>query len=330
MSLHLKPSLRVLVRVRQFYHSIGFYRVVFHLCATLVFAVALYNKNERALELKTILILSSIYLLLSVFVAINNLTLFKRYLLTENPSVMLASKSNVWSGISKGAVRYFLFIIFLAFGAAFLLDYISIVYLFEWINTFKTPIIVVAITYVGICLFTTGIIYIDKQRADIRGLIKKIKHNIKPNSVAEETQTEVMVSINHIKIGNKTKFSIIKLEDIIYIEADGKEPAIHSVDGIKYGNISINEYEKQLPKNDFIRVHRRYIIAKASVIRRDKKAFILSDNNNHIIKIPIGDSFLTAIENDTYLGFNTRSLKGDASPDTTEELPNTSQSATGN
>lgn len=88
-----------------------------------------------------------------------------------------------------------------------------------------------------------------------------------------------------VRIGQKIK--IIPVDDILYIKADGDYISIHTAEGSWLKEQTMKYTEDRLPMNNFVRIHRSYIVNvhRISRIERygEKQQVIL--NNNEKIKI---------------------------------------------
>ncbi len=74
-----------------------------------------------------------------------------------------------------------------------------------------------------------------------------------------ETQQRTVVA----KIGGRRKF--ISMQDIRWLEASGSYVKIHVQDGSHLARASIASFEKQLPRQEFARIHRSRVVAKRCV-----------------------------------------------------------------
>ncbi len=125
-------------------------------------------------------------------------------------------------------------------------------------------------------------------------LLKPIPFDRFSNAVAKAKQRiESVNSINndsnkssHIFIKSGTKYHQVDINELLYMKKDG-----HYIDFVtssrKYlSRLSMSELLENLPTDDFIRIHRSYVVAlgKIEVI---EKYFIIINNQ----KIPIGDSY---------------------------------------
>ncbi|MGB4398002.1 MAG: LytTR family transcriptional regulator DNA-binding domain-containing protein [Daejeonella sp.] len=96
----------------------------------------------------------------------------------------------------------------------------------------------------------------------------------KPNAEAKKDTTLILDNIQTsspknervvVKTGNKIK--IIPVNDIIFLAADDDYVKIHTAEGSFLKNKTMAYFEKLLGEDDFVRVHRSYIV-KIDVITR--------------------------------------------------------------
>jgi len=104
-----------------------------------------------------------------------------------------------------------------------------------------------------------------------------------------------------IKIGTTRQYWIIKINDIRFLKGDGNEPKIFTDDekGVYRGSTSLSDYLDFLP-NEFIQVHRSYIVMKSKVQRRKGDRLIMRGSGDII---PIGNTFKEVVDKDEILGF---------------------------
>ena len=116
--------------------------------------------------------------------------------------------------------------------------------------------------------------HIIKLRERIGGLEKRIK---------ELRNGKVLVS------GNRRNFWIIKMEDICYLKGDGNEPKIFTDDekGEYRGSKTMGYYLGKLPTDQFIQVHRSYVINIGKIWRRKGDVLKMRCGT----EIPLGRNF---------------------------------------
>ena len=86
------------------------------------------------------------------------------------------------------------------------------------------------------------------------------------------------------KVGRSHKF--INNDDIIFFEVNNRVVSINCVDRIKFYS-SMKNLESIIDKNEFIRIHRSYIVNITKINCITKKNVICIDGSN----IPIGNKY---------------------------------------
>jgi len=90
----------------------------------------------------------------------------------------------------------------------------------------------------------------------------------------------------HIFIKDGYEQIKVNLAEILYIEASGNYTQIHLKDKMLSSRITINDLAALLPKIDFIRCHRAFIIAKSKIKKFDRSQIWIEDKI-----IPIGATY---------------------------------------
>lgn len=78
----------------------------------------------------------------------------------------------------------------------------------------------------------------------------------------------------------------VELNDILYIEASGNYTQIQLTDKLLSSRITINDLAELLPKIDFIRCHRAFIVAKGKISKFDRSQIWIGEKI-----IPIGATY---------------------------------------
>ncbi|MGE8429340.1 MAG: LytR/AlgR family response regulator transcription factor [Sphingobacterium sp.] len=78
----------------------------------------------------------------------------------------------------------------------------------------------------------------------------------------------------------------VEFDRILYIEASGNYTQIHLNDKCVSSRITITELLELLPKNEFVRCHRAFIVARSKMIKFDKTQIWVADR-----VIPIGTTY---------------------------------------
>lgn len=110
-----------------------------------------------------------------------------------------------------------------------------------------------------------------------------------------------LYDLRNLNTGTKTDFIFIKdgyeqvkvsFSDISYIEASGNYTQLHlKNDKVLSSRITINDLADLLPKAEFIRTHRAYIISKSKITKYDRSQVWLEDR-----VIPIGVTYADCLK----------------------------------
>ncbi|WP_131538626.1 LytR/AlgR family response regulator transcription factor [Pedobacter nototheniae] len=90
----------------------------------------------------------------------------------------------------------------------------------------------------------------------------------------------------HIFIKDGYEQIKVLLEQILYIEASGNYTQIQLTDKLLSSRITINDLADLLPKENFIRCHRAFIVSKNKISKFDKSQIWINNKS-----IPIGSTF---------------------------------------
>jgi two-component system, LytTR family, response regulator len=99
-------------------------------------------------------------------------------------------------------------------------------------------------------------------------------------------------SPDHVFIKSGYEQIRVALGDILYVESNGNYMQFVTTDTKLLSRLTMAEAEALLPSNDFIRVHRSFIVAKKHVTRLDRKSIWIQQ-----AEIPIGSNYADSIEN---------------------------------
>ena len=98
----------------------------------------------------------------------------------------------------------------------------------------------------------------------------------------------------YISIRADHKTSLVKLANIVYLESEGEYVRMHLNDGTKIVTLfRLKNMETSLPSEQFMRVHRSYIINLAYVAGYTKGRVFLEGDDY----VPIGDSYKETFHN---------------------------------
>lgn len=112
----------------------------------------------------------------------------------------------------------------------------------------------------------------------------QLKNTGKPDTITEITKDYLLVKSEH-------KVFKLKFSDIIYIEGMREYVAYHTTDqGRLMSLMSLKKLEAELPNDQFLRIHKSYIIATERVKALEGNLVHIEDK-----KIPIGASYRDGI-----------------------------------
>lgn len=130
----------------------------------------------------------------------------------------------------------------------------------------------------------------NKERFD--KAIQKFNANLLPKINTEQLQLPTnAASQNRIVVKNDGKIKILPTAEIQYIEANGDNVKIMTNDGSYSKNKTMSYFEQQLSSNDFVRIHRSYLVNVSLVSRIDAY-----DKESHLavlssgIQLPVSKS----------------------------------------
>jgi len=87
----------------------------------------------------------------------------------------------------------------------------------------------------------------------------------------------------------KSEYRILKIElkDILYFESSRDYVAIHTSTGKILTLQSLRSFEETLDGNEFLRIHKSYIIALDKISAIERKRVVIQDTY-----LPVGDTYL--------------------------------------
>ncbi|MGN0206560.1 MAG: LytR/AlgR family response regulator transcription factor [Muribaculaceae bacterium] len=105
-------------------------------------------------------------------------------------------------------------------------------------------------------------------------------------AVAESANRQLILKSNYKNVG-------IAIESILFIESIDNYIKVHLADGSSIlSKIALRAVEEQLPADEFIRIHRSYIVKRCRIARFSRSEVILSKNNK---SLPIGKKYLDEV-----------------------------------
>ncbi len=122
----------------------------------------------------------------------------------------------------------------------------------------------------------------SKERFD--KAIQKLKTNTASNTQAIiETASQSPVQSNRIVVKDGGKIKIIPIAQIQYVEAADDYVKIHTADGVFLKKKTMQYFENSLQQQQFIRVHRSYIINTQLITRIDPH-----EKDSHLVLLSTG------------------------------------------
>ncbi|WP_339918369.1 response regulator transcription factor [Yeosuana marina] len=124
---------------------------------------------------------------------------------------------------------------------------------------------------------------------------KAVNKTIMSQAIIEENTTKTVIedaktlSKNFFLKGDK-KHHQIHLESILFIEAYGHFTKVYLENEMILSNEKISSFEEFLPKNEFIRTHKSFIIAKTKINQIEGNRILIKEH-----KIPIGQTYKSRI-----------------------------------
>ncbi|SDS68908.1 DNA-binding response regulator, LytR/AlgR family [Gillisia sp. Hel1_33_143] len=115
--------------------------------------------------------------------------------------------------------------------------------------------------------------------------VNKVKNlNISQDPVTETPNTSSEYLF--VKTDGKNNFEKIYVKDILYIEGLKNYVAIHLVESQIITNNTLKNIENLLPKSEFIKTHKSFIVSLRHIKKTDSLSVYIQDKD-----IPIGDTY---------------------------------------
>jgi two-component system LytT family response regulator len=108
--------------------------------------------------------------------------------------------------------------------------------------------------------------------------------NKEPASKLLEKQPETQPFVNRVVVRKGNAISLIPVEQIKFVESQDDYVMIHHAEGKAMKQQTMKFYEDNLPKADFVRIHRSYIVKVAAINRIEPYG-----KENHIAILHTGD-----------------------------------------
>ena len=111
-----------------------------------------------------------------------------------------------------------------------------------------------------------------------------------PDSDSEATPKDR----EYISVKDDYKVSLVRIADIVYIESEGEYVRMHLCDGSTITTLfRLKNMEAALPSEQFMRVHRSYIVNLRAIRSYVRGRIFLSDTEY----VPIGENYKEAFQN---------------------------------
>jgi len=121
--------------------------------------------------------------------------------------------------------------------------------------------------------------------------IEKVKERSNGSTRTKENNDDF-----YVKCDIKGKVVRIEKADIIYVESLNNYIMIHTVGKKHITYLSMKEIESYLPANEFLRIHKSYIINLKKIISVEGNMVILRDNSSVILGTKYRTSFFEALK----------------------------------
>lgn len=131
----------------------------------------------------------------------------------------------------------------------------------------------------------------------------ELRHNRRP-AEAEEPETEAEPKDKeYISVKADYKVSLVRIADIVYLESEGEYVRMHLADGSTITTLfRLKNMEAALPADQFMRVHRSYIVNLRCIKSYVKGRIFLSDTEY----VPIGENYKETFQH--YIDTNFKNL----------------------
>lgn len=117
--------------------------------------------------------------------------------------------------------------------------------------------------------------------------VEKVSNHLTLEQKAQQYEEEAAIKEQFIMVHSEHKHHKILLQDIIYIESLKEYVRYHTQQGKVIELNSMKKLEKNLPTNQFIRIHRSYIVATDQIKGYDNGHLVLKTP----LELPIGKTY---------------------------------------
>lgn len=130
----------------------------------------------------------------------------------------------------------------------------------------------------------------------------ELRHNQR-SAVCEAASEAEPKDKEYISVKADYKVSLVRIADIVYLESEGEYVRMHLADGSAITTLfRLKNMETALPSDQFMRVHRSYIVNLRAIKSYVKGRIFLSDTEY----VPIGENYKEAFQR--YIDTNFKNL----------------------
>ena len=165
---------------------------------------------------------------------------------------------------------------------------------FEWLKTLAKPTKIIVTTahkehaLEGYELDITDYLLKPFSFARFLKAVNKVGQREKTSS--EEFLKSNTIANSHFFIKGDKTYHQIDTSELLFIEAYGNYTKVFLIEEMILSHSKISTLEKLLPKSDFLRVHKSFLVAKDKIKRIQGNRIYLQDH-----KIPIGQTYGSSI-----------------------------------
>ncbi|MEO6549419.1 MAG: response regulator [Ferruginibacter sp.] len=122
----------------------------------------------------------------------------------------------------------------------------------------------------------------SKERFD-KAMQKLLSHNVQQAQAIADTALRSSTQNNRIVVKDNGKIKIIPVANVQYLEAADDYVKIYTADGTFLKKKTMQYFEESLPDQEFIRIHRSYIVNAQLITRID-----LHEKDTHLALLTTG------------------------------------------
>lgn len=138
--------------------------------------------------------------------------------------------------------------------------------------------------------FTFAYLVKPFKKIDLIGVLDRFRKERMPSpttSIRLLTESMDRNTITKMVITEAEGFTILNIQDILYLKSDGNYSEFLMQDGSRHiGSKTLKEYDQALSKEGFFRTHRSYLINLHAVQGYDRQDATIELSNGHLI--PLG------------------------------------------